>query len=155
MLGCVLRAAGRQGTGALFNLAGYWVFGLPLSLALCFWARLATVGLWAGLASASFLQGVVFLVLVATLDWGAEVERARRLTAGAMARHARDGGGGGGCSSGGGEGGKEAGDEETGAAAAVAPGQIAAEGGRGGEGGGSSRGEEEEGLRRPLLPRRK
>jgi len=82
VLGCVLRAAGRQAIGALFNLGGYWAFGLPCALSLAFRGpRLETLGLWYGLASAAALQAVVFLVLVLRFDWREEVARARRLNA--------------------------------------------------------------------------
>ena len=105
VLGSVLRAAGRQATGALWNLGGYWLFGLPLGVALAFRGGYGVTGLWIALASAAGLQALVFLALVLRLDWGAEVGRARALAAAGLAGM----GGGGGDGGGGGGGGDELG----------------------------------------------
>ncbi len=57
----VLRGAGDTRVPLLINLGGFWVAGIPLSLALGFNAGLGPVGLWWGLAAG---LAVVALVLV-------------------------------------------------------------------------------------------
>ncbi|KAI8466628.1 MAG: mate-domain-containing protein [Monoraphidium minutum] len=136
VLGCVLRAAGRQGMGAALNIFGYWVIGLPLGLALGFPARLGVTGFWVGLATAAGVQAAVFLAVISRFDWHAEVARARAMLAAGRAADGDGGGAAGGVAgaagSGGGNleggGGKAAGDEEEGAAAARGQ-DAAAEGG--------------------------
>lgn len=59
----VLRGLGDTRTPMVANLAGHWLFGLPLGYALCFWRGWGVVGLWVGLSSGLIAIGVV---LVAT-----------------------------------------------------------------------------------------
>jgi MATE family multidrug resistance protein len=47
-----LRGLGNTRTPMLMNLAGYWVFGLPLGYALCFRSGYGIYGLWIGLSLA-------------------------------------------------------------------------------------------------------
>ncbi|GBF98590.1 hypothetical protein Rsub_11315 [Raphidocelis subcapitata] len=127
VLGCVLRGAGRQGTGAALNILGYWAFGLPLALSLGFRANLGVVGFWAGLTSAAALQAAVFFVTIVRFDWCAEVARARKLTLAGTAGVGGDDGGvtepllGGGGRGGGGKWGAGGGDEESALAGSHAP----------------------------------
>jgi MATE family multidrug resistance protein len=45
----------------LANLVGYWFFGLPLGLTLCFVFRWGIYGLWIGLLTALILIALVLL----------------------------------------------------------------------------------------------
>jgi len=58
----VLRGLGDTRTPMLSNLAGHWLFGLPVGYALCFWWGWGVVGLWVGLSLGLVAIGV-FLVL--------------------------------------------------------------------------------------------
>lgn len=40
----IFRGAGKQRIGAIFNLVGYYVFGLPIAVSLMFVAKLGIVG---------------------------------------------------------------------------------------------------------------
>jgi len=46
----------------LANLGGYWFFGLPLGLSLCFLLHWGIYGLWTGLT-------VALIVIASTLLW--------------------------------------------------------------------------------------
>ncbi|KAG8982351.1 hypothetical protein FRB93_008158 [Tulasnella sp. JGI-2019a] len=80
MIGTILRVTGRQFTGALLNLTGYYVLGIPLGLILTFYSTqwsLGLLGLWIGLSFS-----LLFIALLGTwyclqTDWSAEVERVR------------------------------------------------------------------------------
>ena len=50
--GGILRAKGQQNVGAVLNLAGYYVVGIPVGLVLAFHAGMGIYGLWAGLTMA-------------------------------------------------------------------------------------------------------
>lgn len=79
VLSGVMRASGRQATGAALNIAGYWCIGVPLAYALGFWAGMGVLGLWIALAISTALQTVVFGVTVSMFDWSQEVARAAML----------------------------------------------------------------------------
>lgn len=57
----ILRGAGDTRVPMLINLAGFWVGGIPLSLALGFTLGLGPVGLWWGLAGGLALVSLVLL----------------------------------------------------------------------------------------------
>lgn len=50
--GGILRAKGQQNVGAVLNLAGYYIVGIPVGLALAFHAGMGIYGLWTGLTIA-------------------------------------------------------------------------------------------------------
>ena len=50
--GGILRAKGQQNVGAVLNLAGYYIVGIPVGLLLAFHAGMGIYGLWAGLTIA-------------------------------------------------------------------------------------------------------
>lgn len=81
VLGCVLRAAGRQALGASLNVMSYWVVGLPLAMLLAFRLGLGTAGMWMSMGSVAAGQAIIFAAVIARFDWCGECERARRLTA--------------------------------------------------------------------------
>ncbi len=57
----VLRGAGNTRIAAITHFACYWLIGLPVGYALCFWAGWAASGLWAGLCLAIILIGIVLV----------------------------------------------------------------------------------------------
>lgn len=76
--GGILRGCGHQKWGAVFNLSGYYLVGIPSGLAFAFSSlRLGLFGLWAGLTIALFLVSVCQLVWIYNIDWENEVDIAR------------------------------------------------------------------------------
>lgn len=72
----VLRGAGRQEIGALYNLIAYWFVGLPLAALLAFKAGLGVLGLWIGLATCASLNGCAMSTALARMNWRREARRA-------------------------------------------------------------------------------
>ncbi|KAF8755420.1 Multidrug oligosaccharidyl-lipid polysaccharide flippase [Rhizoctonia solani] len=60
----VLRARGMLGLGAVINICSYYIIGLPVGVALAFWADLGLKGLWAGLAIALFCAAAISIFVV-------------------------------------------------------------------------------------------
>lgn len=48
--------AGKQGVGAITNLASYWIFGIPLAAFLAFKMHWGAHGLWWGLVTTNIMQ---------------------------------------------------------------------------------------------------
>uniref|UniRef100_A0AAQ6APX6 Multidrug and toxin extrusion protein n=1 Tax=Amphiprion ocellaris TaxID=80972 RepID=A0AAQ6APX6_AMPOC len=65
----VLRGAGKQLVGALFNLVGFYFIGFPIGVSLMFAANMGIVGLWRGLCICVSLQAIVFVAFLSNLDW--------------------------------------------------------------------------------------
>ncbi|KAG8988006.1 hypothetical protein FRB90_003017 [Tulasnella sp. 427] len=86
MTGSILRITGMQFTGALLNLTGYYVIGIPIGLIITFWYpqwELGLLGLWIGLSIALAYTSVIGIWLSLKTDWKEEVEKTRlRLKAG-------------------------------------------------------------------------
>jgi MATE family multidrug resistance protein len=59
----VLRGLGDTRTPMLWNLAGHWLFGLPLGYVLCFTAGLGVIGLWWGLSAGLMVCGVALVIV--------------------------------------------------------------------------------------------
>lgn len=78
VLAGVLRGAGRQSVGAWLNFVGYWLVGLPLALLLGFRMQMGALGFWLALLGASFLQNVLQLAFIFSLDWHKEASRAQQ-----------------------------------------------------------------------------
>jgi MATE family multidrug resistance protein len=57
-----LRGLGETRVPMIANLVGYWVFGLPLGLALCFALHRGIFGLWIGLTLALILIATTLLL---------------------------------------------------------------------------------------------
>jgi len=60
----VLRGLGDTRTPMLVNLLGFWLLGLPVSIALGFWAGLGPAGLWWGLVAGLVVVAVILLLRV-------------------------------------------------------------------------------------------
>lgn len=75
------QGSGKQQRGALVNLVAFYVFALPLSLALGFGARMGVVGLFLGMGAGPVVQSVLYAVVVGRMDWRSEAARAVVLAA--------------------------------------------------------------------------
>ncbi|HEY4360067.1 MAG TPA: MATE family efflux transporter [Bryobacteraceae bacterium] len=58
-----LRGSGDTHTPMLCHFAGYWLVGLPLGSALCFWRGMGAAGLWTGLSAGLILIGIMLTFL--------------------------------------------------------------------------------------------
>ncbi|XP_047433693.1 multidrug and toxin extrusion protein 1-like isoform X2 [Mugil cephalus] len=72
----VLRGAGKQLIGALFNLVGFYFIGFPIGVSLMFAANMGIVGLWTGLVICVSLQATLFITFLWKLDWKKAAEEA-------------------------------------------------------------------------------
>ncbi|XP_078403949.1 multidrug and toxin extrusion protein 1-like [Cetorhinus maximus] len=69
VLGGVLRGAGKQKLGAIGNLVGYYIIGLPIGIALMFAAKQGVFGLWSGMLICVLVQLVFFLTVIYRINW--------------------------------------------------------------------------------------
>jgi len=53
-----LRGAGDTRTPMIFHLIGYWIIGVPVGAALCFWKGWGVAGLWTGLSAGLIVIGI-------------------------------------------------------------------------------------------------
>ena len=78
--GGILRGIGYQSIGAATNLAGYYLFGLPIAAVLV-WQSWEVKGLELGLMVAVFITAAVFVFTILRVDWVKESREAvRRVT---------------------------------------------------------------------------
>ncbi|KAG1729558.1 mate-domain-containing protein [Suillus lakei] len=73
--GGVLRARGKQFTGALLNLSAYYVIGIPFGIWLAFKRDMGLAGLWLGLTLALVYCSVWGTYLCITADWQKETKK--------------------------------------------------------------------------------
>jgi len=71
----ILRARGRQFTGALLNLSAYYIIGIPLGIWLAFKCDLALHGLWIGLTVSLVYCATGGVWLCLRTDWNKEVQK--------------------------------------------------------------------------------
>ncbi|KAG7092076.1 hypothetical protein E1B28_008455 [Marasmius oreades] len=70
----ILRARGKQVTGAFLNISAYYIFGIPLGALLAFKWSLGLQGLWIGITLALVICSFIGVLLsVVTPDWNKEV----------------------------------------------------------------------------------
>ncbi|XP_058857354.1 multidrug and toxin extrusion protein 1-like [Acipenser ruthenus] len=67
--GGIVRGVGRQKFGAICNLVGYYVVGLPVGVSLMFAMHMGIVGLWTGMLLSVAMQAVSFNIFIVKLDW--------------------------------------------------------------------------------------
>ncbi|KAH9991563.1 mate-domain-containing protein [Russula vinacea] len=73
--GGILRARGKQFTGALLNLSAYYALGLPIGLWLTFRRNMGLHGLWSGLTVSLIYSAAVGVWLALKTDWNWEVQK--------------------------------------------------------------------------------
>ncbi|KAG1861143.1 MATE efflux family protein [Suillus subalutaceus] len=85
----ILRARGKQFTGALLNISAYYIIGIPFGLWLTFKQDMRLAGLWCGLTAALLYASTLSIWLCLRTNWKREVEKvAERL---AVDKKYRDG----------------------------------------------------------------
>jgi len=85
--GGIMRAMGKQFTGALLNLSAYYILGIPVGIWLAFWWDMKLHGLWIGLTLALVYCSVLGIIICLWSDWDYEVKKVMdRLKAEAKAR---------------------------------------------------------------------
>uniref|UniRef100_A0A8C4X7Q4 Multidrug and toxin extrusion protein n=1 Tax=Erpetoichthys calabaricus TaxID=27687 RepID=A0A8C4X7Q4_ERPCA len=65
----IVKGAGKQKIGAICNLTGYYIIGLPIGVSLMFAAHMGVLGFWIGLLVCVFTQSIFFFILVFKFDW--------------------------------------------------------------------------------------
>ncbi|KAJ6571996.1 mate-domain-containing protein [Mycena capillaripes] len=89
--GGILRAKGKQMTGALLNLSAYYIIGIPFGAWLAFDRDLGLHGLWIGLTVSLVYCAVFGTLLCVRTDWDREVRKVvARITAESKARGGQD-----------------------------------------------------------------
>ncbi|KAF7334239.1 RNA helicase [Mycena sanguinolenta] len=73
--GGILRAKGKQMTGALLNLSAYYIIGIPFGAFLGFNLKLGLHGLWIGLTVSLVYCAVFGTILCVRTDWDREVRK--------------------------------------------------------------------------------
>ncbi|KAF9004419.1 MATE efflux family protein [Hymenopellis radicata] len=71
----ILRARGKQITGAILNLSAYYIIGIPLGILLTFKAHMGLHGLWLGLTVSLVYCAVFGSLLCLRTDWQHEVDK--------------------------------------------------------------------------------
>ncbi|XP_072326330.1 multidrug and toxin extrusion protein 1-like isoform X2 [Scyliorhinus torazame] len=74
--GGVLRGVGKQKLGAIGNLIGFYVIGLPIGISLMFKTKLGIIGLWTGMLICVVVQVAFFLTVIYRIDWNKATEDA-------------------------------------------------------------------------------
>ncbi|XP_071394916.1 multidrug and toxin extrusion protein 1-like [Centroberyx affinis] len=74
--GGIVRGAGKQRTGAVCNLVGYYCIGFPIGVYLMFAAKMGIAGLWLGLFVCVALQSTFFIIFLCKLNWRKATEEA-------------------------------------------------------------------------------
>ena len=67
--GSVVRAAGKQGIGALVTSTSYFVCGIPLSYYCAFKMDFGIKGLWFGPLVSAILMTVLYHLIISCIDW--------------------------------------------------------------------------------------
>ncbi|XP_072446053.1 multidrug and toxin extrusion protein 1-like [Chiloscyllium punctatum] len=65
----VLRGAGKQKLGAIGNLIGYYLIGLPIGIALMFAGKLGALGFWSGATISVIVQLTFFQTVICRINW--------------------------------------------------------------------------------------
>jgi len=73
--GGILRAQGKQLTGAVLNSSAYYVIGIPLGMLLAFKYGMGLLGVWVGLTVSLVYCAVLGIWLALRADWDHQVEK--------------------------------------------------------------------------------
>ena len=73
--GGILRAQGKQLTGAVLNLSAYYVIGIPLGMLLGFKYGMDLPGIWVGLTVSLVYCAVLGTCLALRTNWDRQVEK--------------------------------------------------------------------------------
>ncbi|KAL1553627.1 Protein DETOXIFICATION 14 [Salvia divinorum] len=73
----VARGCGWQHIGAYINLASFYLFGIPIAIALTFWFSFRGVGLWIGILSGATLQTILLSLITIFTNWEKQAAQAR------------------------------------------------------------------------------
>uniref|UniRef100_A0A671WRP8 Multidrug and toxin extrusion protein n=1 Tax=Sparus aurata TaxID=8175 RepID=A0A671WRP8_SPAAU len=76
VIGGIVRGAGKQMVGAVVNLVGFYVIGLPIGVSLMFPVKMGIVGLWTGLLVSVLTQCIFFAPFLWKLNWKKATEEA-------------------------------------------------------------------------------
>ncbi|KAL3042901.1 hypothetical protein OYC64_020757 [Pagothenia borchgrevinki] len=74
--GGIVRGTGKQMIGAVCNLVGFYLIGLPIGVSLMFPVQMGIVGLWSGFLISVLIQSVFFIVFLCKLNWTKVTEEA-------------------------------------------------------------------------------
>ncbi|KAG6391652.1 hypothetical protein SASPL_149409 [Salvia splendens] len=73
----VARGCGWQHIGAYINLASFYLFGVPIAIALTFWLDFRGMGLWIGILSGATLQTILLSLVTIFTNWEKQAAEAR------------------------------------------------------------------------------
>lgn len=76
--GGILRAQGKQLSGAVLNLSAYYVIGIPFGMLLAFKYDMGLHGLWYGLTVSLVYCAVVGTWLALRTDWQHQVDKVQK-----------------------------------------------------------------------------
>ncbi|XP_051148798.1 protein DETOXIFICATION 12-like [Andrographis paniculata] len=74
----VARGCGWQHIGAYINLGAFYLFGIPIAVALSFWLDLRGRGLWIGVLAGATIQSILFGVITCCTNWEKQAIGARQ-----------------------------------------------------------------------------
>jgi MATE family multidrug resistance protein len=87
--GGVFRGCGHQKAGALINLTGFYLIGIPIGLVAAFKFEWGLLGLWAGISIGLLVQSAFELAWISRIDWAHEAVIAKERLAAESARQSR------------------------------------------------------------------
>ncbi|KAG9153720.1 hypothetical protein Leryth_005853 [Lithospermum erythrorhizon] len=73
----IARGCGWQHIGAYVNLISFYLFGIPIAIALSFWLNFGGKGLWIGIISGATVQACLMSTITIRTNWEKEVIKAR------------------------------------------------------------------------------
>lgn len=73
--GGILRAQGKQLTGAALNSSAYYIIGIPMGMLLAFKYGMGLLGIWVGLTTSLVYCAVLGTWLALRTDWDYQVEK--------------------------------------------------------------------------------